>query len=135
MKRLIIILMGCVLLTPIVADVIDINLINGGENNNVTYLVKEKLFVNDDKIYDDKAIINNIDFKNKEGIVSVNYNQLFNSPNTIKYKSDNLIENKSINILILFFIVLILILLVIIITNKYNNSKRKVDENKDYYND
>lgn len=125
MKRLIIILMGCVLLTPIVADVIDINLINGGENNNVTYLVKEKLFVNDDKIYDDKAIINNIDFKNKEGIVSVNYNQLFNSPNTIKYKSDNLIENKSINILILFFIVLILILLVIIITNKYNNSKRK----------
>ena len=39
MKRLIIILMGCVLLTPIVADVIDINLINGGENNNVTYLV------------------------------------------------------------------------------------------------
>lgn len=127
--------MGCVLLTPIVADVIDINLINGGENNNVTYLVKEKLFVNDDKIYDDKAIINNIDFKNKEGIVSVNYNQLFNSPNTIKYKSDNLIENKSINILILFFIVLILILLVIIITNKYNNSKRKVDENKDYYND
>lgn len=127
--------MGCVLLTPIVADVIDINLINGGENNNVTYLVKEKLFANDDKIYDDEAIINNIDFKNKEGIVSVNYNQLFNSPNTIKYKSDNIIENNSINILILFFVVLILILLVIIITNKYNNSKRKVDENKDYYND
>ena len=117
--------MGCVLLTPIVADVIDINLINGGENNNVTYLVKEKLFANDDKIYDDEAIINNIDFKNKEGIVSVNYNQLFNSPNTIKYKSDNIIENNSINILILFFVVLILILLVIIITNKYNNSKRK----------
>ncbi len=135
MKRLIIILMGCVLLTPIVADVIDINLINGGENNNVTYLVKEKLFANDDKIYDDEAIINNIDFKNKEGIVSVNYNQLFNSPNTIKYKSDNIIENNSINTLILFFVVLILILLVIIITNKYNNSKRKVDENKDYYND
>ena len=135
MKRLIIILMGCVLLTPIVADVIDINLINGGENNNVTYLVKEKLFANDDKIYDDEAIINNVDFKNKEGIVSVNYNQLFNSPNTIKYKSDNIIENNSINILILFFVVLILILLVIIITNKYNNSKRKVDENKDYYND
>lgn len=127
--------MGCVLLTPIVADVIDINLINGGENNNVTYLVKEKLFANDDKIYDDEAIINNVDFKNKEGIVSVNYNQLFNSPNTIKYKSDNIIENNSINILILFFVVLILILLVIIITNKYNNSKRKVDENKDYYND
>ncbi len=127
--------MGCVLLTPIVADVIDINLINGGENNNVTYLVKEKLFANDDKIYDDEAIINNIDFKNKEGIVSVNYNQLFNSPNTIKYTSDNIIENNSINILILFFVVLILILLVIIITNKYNNSKRKVDENKDYYND
>lgn len=135
MKRLIIIVMGCLLFTPVVADVIDINLINGGENNNVTHLVKEKLFANDDKIYNDEAIINNFRFTNNEGIISVNYEQLFNESNTIKYKSDNVIEDNSSNILILFLVALILILVVIIITNKYNNSKRKVDENKDYYND